>query len=482
MISFIFSFISSIANIGKTLIHRKKKNLIPAVNCVRNNGKSAVIVLVHGFSGSSEETWSSLIKFLETETSLIEWDIYSIGYYTRLTPDIAGIWSADASIDTLSKLLSTVLGVAPLKDYKCFAILAHSMGGLVAQRMILNNQFTHKISHLALFGTPSLGLKKIGLTRFFKRQLRDMKSKSTFVKSVREEWDNKYKTSLPFKFISVHGELDEFVPSSSSLEPFSSDYQRVIPGNHITLIKPQSSDSVCVQLIIDFITGGASSTGPMNSALVAVELGQFRKAVQLFENHIDELDTDGLVQYALSLEGVGRREDALMALSSRRENTGTDGLGTLAGRFKRRWSLEHRESDGNHALSLYEEAYEKANLLEDHSQAYYLLINVVYMKLVFKKDVVGARSGATKTLIHCQKAHMNAWNLATQGESNLILGNVELALEKYRLVSRNKPSLGPRELRSMFVQAVQISSLIGADEFEAGLTEIFSQFPDVVTS
>jgi hypothetical protein len=55
----------------------------------------------------------------------------------------------------------------------------------------------------------------------------------------------------------------------------------------------------------------------------------------LLEDHPSELDSEGLVQLALALEGTGRQPEAMEFLEKYAGND-TDPMGVLAGRLKRR--------------------------------------------------------------------------------------------------------------------------------------------------
>src|SRR4029077_5842610 len=141
----------------------------------RVNNQKACVVFLHGFTGSNVETWGRFPEFLIKLPELTGWDVVSLGYSSSLIPDLVGIWSADAPIDKLATLFRTTVSFG-LEKYQTLAVLAHSMGGLVVQRAFVeDSNFTQKISHLFLFGTPSNGLKKTSLVTFLKRQLRDMK-------------------------------------------------------------------------------------------------------------------------------------------------------------------------------------------------------------------------------------------------------------------------------------------------------------------
>ena len=94
---------------------------------------------------------------------LKDWDIFSVGYATKLVPDIVGIWKANAPIDPLAGMFYTAAMYDQLGAYKSLVIISHSMGGLVTQRALVDHDdLAVRVSHVFLFGTPSAGLKKAG--------------------------------------------------------------------------------------------------------------------------------------------------------------------------------------------------------------------------------------------------------------------------------------------------------------------------------
>src|SRR5262245_36980787 len=187
----------------------------------RGRGAKAALVFLHGFSGDAAKTWGRFPAFVSTDPRFEGWDIFSVGYTTRLVPDLVGIWSADAPLDRLSLQLSNTVSVAPLSAYKSLAFTAHSMGGLILQRSLLDvPQLADRTSHVLLYGTPSGGLSKAGPFSFLKRQVRDMAENSPFIQSLRAGWKSTLENNAPFRFTTVAGSQDEFVPSASSLDPF----------------------------------------------------------------------------------------------------------------------------------------------------------------------------------------------------------------------------------------------------------------------
>ena len=102
-----------------------------------------------------DDTWDRFPALLGT--SATDWDIFTVGYATTLLPDVVGIWSADPDLPILSTMLSTELGTPPFARYQSLALIAHSMGGLVVQKALVDNpELAQRVRHIILFGTPSV--------------------------------------------------------------------------------------------------------------------------------------------------------------------------------------------------------------------------------------------------------------------------------------------------------------------------------------
>ncbi len=416
------------------------------------------IIHIHGFSGHTTETWGSFPAFLLGHPSLEGWDVYALGYPTGLTPDLLRhIWKADADLATLAKKLRTQLGMSPLKRYEQFVLIAHSIGGLIAQRAVLHREISDRCRGLYMFGTPSQGLKKAWLVRFLKRQFEDMSPNGSFISDLRKDWGQTFGKSPPFHLIVVAGDQDEFVPRSSSLKPFPDDAQAVTTGGHLEIVKPIQSTHISVRLVIDALTDEALPTGPLNSARLAVEMGKFNRAVQQFGNRsLSELDPSDRVQYALALEGTGNRAEAVEMLRES-DPSNPDVLGTLAGRLKRRWKTEGEDDDAEEALSLYQRAYERSEA--NNSQAYYHAINVAFFQRLYKENANEAERWARESLAHCDHDEkispgQDLWRAATRGEAYLQLGNLEDAVSGYRAAVSTCPE--PRHELNRCLQAMRV--------------------------
>lgn len=192
----------------------------------REGSEDAGIVFVPGFTGEVTSSWGSFAEFLMQEGSLASWGVYGLNYASKRRIDISGVWEADPDISLLAKYLATELTLGVFAKLKGIAFVAHSMGGLVVQRAVLDRAgLEERTSHIVMFGTPSRGIKKAGLGALLKRQARDMTAGSKFVETLREGWDERYPSKPPFSLTAVGGDKDEFVGPASSLLPFP---QRVL--------------------------------------------------------------------------------------------------------------------------------------------------------------------------------------------------------------------------------------------------------------
>src|ERR1700683_3355775 len=99
-------------------------------------GKRTKIGPLYFFTGARDDTWDRFPGLLGSSTAT--WDIFTVGYATTLLPDVLGGWSADPDLPILSKMLGTELHAPPFAHYKSLALIAHSLGGLVVQKALVD--------------------------------------------------------------------------------------------------------------------------------------------------------------------------------------------------------------------------------------------------------------------------------------------------------------------------------------------------------
>lgn len=444
-------------------------------------GNCAAIIFVHGFAGDIVDTWQQFPKFLAQTPQLSGWDIWLLGYSTHLAIDVLGVWAADPGLDKLAARVVTDMQLGALAGYGSVAFVAHSMGGLVTQRALLNApDLARRTSHVLLYGTPSGGLKKATLGWLLKPQLRHMSAGGAFVTTLRQDWQARFGEpgAMPFQFRAVAGERDEFVPADSALGPFRAppfaDCTAVVPGTHTSMVKPASADAACVQVAVRALTRSAVGHSASDAASLAVELSQFQQAIDRWLPHAAELDKRARVQLAIALDRVGRRQDAIQLL--REANTTrshTDAMGTLAGRLKRRWLASNIEADGREALALYSQALALSRAAKEFGQCHYHGINVAFLQLALDDQLVVARATATQVLQDCEAAEAaglekgddTLWRQATEAEAMLLLGRTDEARDRYRdLIVHGKPE--PWQRDSMHLQAVHLAHLLGRESLQ----------------
>lgn len=457
-----------------------------------NPRNKAAVVFIHGYGGHPKETWGEFPRLLIEDPQLSDWDVYSVGYHTRVVPDVLrGFWAAEAPIPRLGQMLRTRAGAGSLGRYPALALVAHSMGGLVTQHALLDPAFRARVQVVVLFGTPSGGLWKAVPVSLLKQQLRDMSRFSLSRLRLRWRWKREIGQNPDFLFWAVAGDRDEFVTADSSLGPFASE--KVVDGNHLSMVKPKQAAHDSYQLLKKALLHGAEKASPYQSARVAVERGRHREAIKLLEGHANELDTPGLVTLALALDSIGRRDDAERLLLAREEalrgqggaarGAGTDLLGTLGGRIKRRWLHTRKESDVERACELYQKAYAISSAEPiHHEQAYYHAINVAFFELYYRKSPASAAQWARSALEHCDRSleavgqqnlpDMDSlWRNATQGEALLVLGRTDEALTAYRRALAQEPESWQR--LSMYTQGRLVAETTRNQAAIQGLEELF---------
>ncbi len=441
----------------------------------RKASSEVAIIFVHGFGGEPTKTWGQFPDFLLQDARLHNWDLYSLGYPSGLGLDLVGIWKANPAIETIAKNLTTYAEVQ-FKSYQRLAFIAHSMGGLVVQRALVDNSdFAKHVGHVFFFGTPSHGLKKALFFQFWKRQFNNMAEGSSFITDLRERWKGTFTNGqAPFQYWVAAGDQDEFVPRHSSQGGFPEDRCCVVPGDHLSIVKPESAESLSVQVVLNGLTSGANTIGIADAAQRAIENRQFQEAILLLEPRKDGLDAQGVVELALAYESLGRQEKALAVLQGRHPDD-TDAMGVLAGRLKRRWLLERQAHDAEAAQDLYGKGFELSIKKSNAAQAYYHAINLAFMALAYDENFVEAQNFAKQAIEHCKETKESKWQQATLGEAHLLLGDADEAIRCYRSALNIRPVPTPREVDSMLQQAIKVTSLLGYEEAADHLMEVFGR-------
>lgn len=441
---------------------------------VRVTDNQAAVVFVHGFGGHTTKTWAKFPELLTEDSRFNGWDVLCVGYESKLVPDfLRGVWTSDADLKTLGTLLCNTLQGDGLGAYKRLVLIAHSMGGLIVQKALVDHsELVDRVDHVFFFGTPSNGLKKAGRFFWVKDQVGDMAAGSPFITELRRVWKDRFGRGRSFGLHVFAGERDQFVPPVSSLENFPDDLCHVIPGDHLSMVKPNDATAPCYGEVATRVLEEAFEAGPLDSARLAVQRGDWQDAVNILEPAArdGDLSNSDAVEYALALEGLGRQEEAI-AFLERRDGPSTDLMGTLAGRLKRLFVHEHRESMGARALRLYEDAYRIAEAKGDHGQCHYHAVNVAFLSFLLADRTApgrmeASREWARRTLGHVAQAD-DHWRHASSAEALLYLDeDFAECLKHYAEALQHLDE--PWEVRSMYLQArIYLEEIKAFDRLES---------------
>lgn len=412
--------------------------------CYRKvQGYNNVLLLIHGFNGSASETFGCTPDLLTSNPEFDGWDIYSIGYSSDMLPNIGkDIWSVNPDITKISQYLSTIF-CNQFSDYHRVAFVAHSMGGLAVQRLILDlpKNELNRISHVLLFGTPSAGLSKAYWFSKWNNQIQDLSTKSDFIQKLRRDWSAEFPQSVPFTFNTIAGTTDEFVPVESSLEPFDEKYRLVIEGNHITMIKPVDINDLAnpsYQLIRQTLMGNKYLQG--NSVDVNILLGEYHSIIKKDLLQVNELSYKNVANLVFALEATGKGKEAIEILKNHpTAKKKSDMLGIIGGRYKRKYLLEGLQRDLDQAFYYYKEGLRLSE--GNPKQQFYHAINLAFLEKVGQDDEVEMKKYAQLALDNCISENKDVWELATVAEANLYLGNLATAkdfyVQAYQLAGRD---------------------------------------------
>ena len=450
----------------------------PEVNVIRcQKEKSSAIVFIHGFAGTASTTWDTFVRTLQSDVRMDGWDIYSIGYSSRFSVDVP-IWTSDPKLEVCAMGFRTKLTHPPLDEYKAIAVVAHSMGGLVVQRAMLDDvELRGRTSHIVLYGSPSGGLKKARFGKLLKKQVADIVEGGSFVGTLRRDWDQVFGKSTPFAFKVVAGSEDSFVPPESSLLVFKDCHREVVPGGHVDIVNPPTVNHPAYEVLFKTLSNSGALRNSVESARLAVETREYEFAVEALLPGVDCLDTDAAVTLALALESLGRRDQAMQVIGWHVEKgqPTLDAMGVLAGRLKRRWLFSRAQQDYERSLQLYGSALQKAVEMDDKEQAYFHGINVAFLKLMRGPEYEDTRE---ETLAAAKLAYENAtkasetfWSLGTIAEASLMLGDLQGALAVYKVAKKKAETV--RAQQSMFSQALQVASRVYGDEGESAIRDVF---------
>ena len=432
----------------------KKETINIAESWEREEGNNLLLFL-HGFSGESKGTFGNIPKMLQSDSNFNGWAMKPLGYSPIVQPKLGkDIWGAILDVDRIAGYLKTSIQ-NKFRKYDRIAIVAHSLGGLVAQKAIIELDSDHKnrISHLIMFGTPSNGIAPEVLDKQWNKKYDELSSEGDFIKSLRDEWKETFNNNkYPFKLKVVASTDDEFVSLESCHGPFGEEYREFVNGKHLLMVKPKDDKDDTYSLILNTLTGSKFFNHYANKEEINLTLGKYDAVVKELLPRKDDLDKRGLTQLIFALEGLERQEEVYEILNTHPlAKRNTDLMGIIGGRHKRDYlkTFSYKSYEMSHKY--YSKALEIAVENKVDSQIYYHAINLAFLSIVSDPETGRSemKKYANQALLAANKCDDN-WKDATIAEANMYLGNFEIAKDFY---IRASEGIGVREKVSMHTNA-----------------------------
>lgn len=230
----------------------------------RGRARERVLVFVHGVWGASSDTWlaksdeENIAYFPELIDRIPEAEIfkesakYVWGYKTPK-------FGLGARIGELGAQMAEDLLRDSVLTYDEIVVVAHSMGGLVAKELLLNERVPvgNKVRFMLLLGTPSRGSPWAGLASCCSSnpQLREMKVGSDYLTTLHARWT---KRAVALPVFCVREGLPFLGPepaivSDTSAKADCYDQQQLAGDDdtHLTLPKPTNAQSVAITKLVN---------------------------------------------------------------------------------------------------------------------------------------------------------------------------------------------------------------------------------------
>ena len=159
----------------------------------RNEGKERVIVFVHGIYGNAAETWtcaktgSTWPKMLLTDPHFANADVYVAQYPTHF---VGNLMSID---DQVSNMMNRLEADGVFSKHSEVVFVAHSLGGLVVQRLLLtHHELAEKVRFIYFLSTPQEGsaIARLGHVLTGDPDLQQMfhGDSNTYLQNIEAEW------------------------------------------------------------------------------------------------------------------------------------------------------------------------------------------------------------------------------------------------------------------------------------------------------
>lgn len=237
--------------LSRTVPHGGSKSIF-----VRNDNSPAVVVFVHGLGGDAVSTWGLFPTLIASDPDLRDFDVFLWGYPTKVVGRTPSISEAATQLQTELR--------HRLGNFQSVVLAGHSLGGLLIRALIVHAleqsriEDVERVNHILTFATPNDGSELAQIARLFRignKQIRDLDLTETTIIKLRNEWiDRVYAPEIRrgeervkrrISLTAVVGLEDRIVTFDSARAFFRNPPPETVPGDHVTMKLPESSDSIC---------------------------------------------------------------------------------------------------------------------------------------------------------------------------------------------------------------------------------------------
>jgi pimeloyl-ACP methyl ester carboxylesterase len=244
---------------------------------IRKPSDGQAVVFLHGVLSSGQTCWTASSgaywpSLLANEVALARVGVYVFSYETGL---FSGSYRLGDVVDTLKELMR----LDGLFDCRGVVFVAHSMGGIIARKLLAEraSDFANCALGLFLVSSPSIGssyanyiaplARLIGHTqadalRFSQQNawLMDLDKEFTNFKAKRQP-SIVGKELVEDKFILLPGLIRKQVVEPFAGAKYFGEAIKIAGSNHFTIAKPASADSLQHRLLVLFLQEFSKSLG-----------------------------------------------------------------------------------------------------------------------------------------------------------------------------------------------------------------------------
>jgi pimeloyl-ACP methyl ester carboxylesterase len=401
----------------------------------RNENANNVILFVHGFSGDAHNTFGKIPELFTQENRLEGWDMFPFGFNANVNPEMGkDVWATVRDINRVSDNLSSAIKYK-FKEYDRIAIVAHGLGGIVAQRAILNLDENNRdrISHALLFGTPSNGITNNAIKKVWQNKISELINGQPFIQDLRTDWDTTFKKNYSFNLKVVYARKDDYVSKESCLNPFDKSHWVTVSGDHFTMSNVNTTNNDSYNLILDTLTDNEFTNKFLDKEEVNLILGEYDEVIRKLKPNLDQLDEQGLERLIYALEGLGKRDEAFKILKSHKlAQSDPDIMNVLGGLYKRKYLDDSLAEDGKAALDYYTKALKLASDINQTEQICENAINLAFLNLKLEENYRGMKDFANLAVEAAIGFDFDkVWKLRALAEGYIYLNQLEKSKEYF---------------------------------------------------